>query len=367
VYKIFLCVNIAGITCGVRTFYSGNRYVVLHRYLNLLSSSHQLFTVNHFRLTELRLCIILLATASVCTAQHTVVPRDTSYTLHSTFTKIRKLYPDIDVRPVYPNPSATVVTEKDVTYATLESRKLTANMFYPRGITTAALPGVLMIHGGGWHSGDKSLMTPLAERIAQAGYVVMAAEYRLAPEAKYPAAVHDLYAALLWLCRHAAAYSIDVTKLVVLGCSAGGQLAALVGTTYNKPDPFIPKLPRSHGSRIAAVIDIDGVLAFKHPDSREGSMASAWLGGTYEEASQAWTTASALTHADHHTPPTLFLGSMYPRFLAGRQDYINKLEPFGTKTKTLILDQAPHSFWLLHPWFEPTAFQVIGFLDEVVR
>lgn len=307
---------------------------------------------------------LTLLTGSVVLAQETAIPRDTSYTVESTLQKVSKQYPDIVA--VYSHPSRRITVESEVVYRTIGSRSLTANLFYPKKTRGGKLPAVLMVHGGGWRTGDKSLMTPMAEQIAAFGYIVMAVEYRLSLEAAYPAAVADLYGAILWMHDNADKYFIDTRRLAVLGCSAGGQLAALVGTTYSKQASFHPAFQRIQDIRIGAIIDIDGVLAFKHPDSEEGAMAAQWLGGTYEEKPETWLEASALTHVDEHTPPTLFLSSKYPRFLAGRQDFIRKLNAFGTKSETHYLENAPHSFWLLHPWFEPTVEHVVKFLEETL-
>lgn len=297
-------------------------------------------------------------------AQKSNVPRDTSYTLRSALEKIRKSYPEVTA--VYSNPSPSITVERDLVYRSLGDRTLLADLFYSKAKSKKPAPGVLLIHGGGWRTGNKSLMSPMAEKLADAGYVVMAAEYRLSLEAAYPAAVDDLYQALDWMIDHAGEYAIDTNNLVVMGCSAGGQLAALIGTTYNKPDIFNEQVHRRHRRHISAIVDIDGILAFRHPDSQEGTMASQWLGGTYEEKPDVWREASALYHVDGDTPPTLFLASMYPRFLAGREDYCKALKPFGTRTETKFFEEAPHSFWLVNPWFEPTVQHVLTFLDEVL-
>lgn len=310
------------------------------------------------------LCLLTLTVPDVA-GQDLSILRDTSYTLQSTLRKIKNQYKYREVTAALPGQVSSVTVETDVIYRTTGTRKLTANLFYFRRTEEVKLPAVLMIHGGGWRAGDKSLMTPIAERLAEDGYFAMAVEYRLSPEAVYPAAVEDLYAAIAWLHDNSDNYPVDIHKLAIMGCSAGGQLATLVGTTYNKPAPFIPSLHRVAGVRISAIIDIDGLLAFRHPDSQEGSAATQWLGGTYDESPHVWKEASALTHADQFTPPTLFLASKYPRFLAGRQEYIAKLDSFGVSTKTYFLDDAPHSFWLLNPWFEPTVQYVRAFLDEV--
>jgi acetyl esterase/lipase len=293
-----------------------------------------------------------------CLAQQKNIPRDTSYTLHSTLIKIRKSHPDIEISAAYPIHNGGVTEQKDIPYAEVSGRDLRADLFFKTHPATALRPGILMVHGGGWRTGDKSLMTPMAQQFANAEYFVMAPEYRLSTEATYPAALNDVYTALEWMYENAATYRLDTAKLVIFGCSAGGQLAALAGTTFHKRN--------STHMPVAAIVDVDGILAFKHPDSKEGTMAAQWLGGTYEEVPHRWIEASPLTHADETTPPTLFLGSMHPRFLAGRQDFIRILDSYGVMSRTRIFDDAPHSFWLLNPWFERTVSEVLDFLEEVL-
>lgn len=294
-----------------------------------------------------------------CIAQE--VPRDTSYTISSTLSKFQKHYPELGATPasvLRKNPGV-----KDVVYRTLGNRQLTADIYTPQG-GNQLYPGVLLIHGGGWRAGDKSLMAALGSHLAEAGYVVVAPEYRLSLEAPFPAAVYDLKAAVRWMRKNAADLHLDSTQIAAMGCSAGGQLAALIGTTNNNP-LFEGETNTNHSSMVNAIIDVDGVLAFHHPDSQEGSMAAQWLGGTYEQLPDVWEQASALSHVDQNTPPTLFIASAYPRFLAGRQEFISVLEEAGTKTETKFMKEAPHSFWLFHPWFDTTLIYIVQFLDEV--
>ncbi len=308
------------------------------------------------------LVFLSLAYTSLSWAQQKDIEKDTSYLLESALKKAIRHNKDEDIviSAVYSSPSKKISTEKNIVYKNLDGRVLHADLFYPKKLNKKT-PGILIIHGGGWKSGDKVLMTPMAEKLAETGYFVMAPEYRLSPEAKYPAAVLDLYDAFNWMVENTKEYKIDTSQFIVMGCSAGGQLAALVGTTYNSSTNIYNKETHGH---IAAIIDVDGVLAFKHPDSAEGQVASEWLDGTYEENPVNWEEASALNHVDAQTPPTLFLASKYPRFLAGRQNYIQKLEEYQTPSETYFLNNAPHSFWLFNPWFKPTVKYVQDFLDE---
>lgn len=92
-----------------------------------------------------------------------------------------------------------------------------------------AVPGLLYIHGGGFVMNDLDLTYSTVQRIVdQLGVVVVAVEYRLAPEDPFPAAVEDCYTALNWMTADAAELDIDVTRIGVAGGSAGGGLAAAV-------------------------------------------------------------------------------------------------------------------------------------------
>lgn len=292
------------------------------------------------------------------------IPRDTSYTVRSTYQKLIKDYPDIEaVKPKLPEG----VTHQAKIYRNVGSRTLHADVFYPTQKKPTGYPGILLIHGGGWRAGDRSLMIPLAQQLAAQGYVTVAAEYRLSLEAQYPAAVHDLKAALRWMRSQTKDFSLDTSQIAVLGCSAGGQLAALIGTTNGLAKLEGKKTLGDFSSDVQAIIDIDGVLAFKHPESEEGVVAAQWLGGTYEETPGTWTEASALSHVNKNTPPVLFIASSFPRFHAGKGDMINILKQHDTYYESYLLEGSPHSFWLFHPWFEPTLQYVTGFLNKVFQ
>lgn len=252
-------------------------------------------------------------------------PRDTSYTFDSAFEKYIEDYPGItSVMPTLPG---EVLEFRDIVYKNTGSRNLHVDVYHPADVSqNELLPAVLMVHGGGWISGDRSLLYFMATHLAAKNFVTVSVEYRLSPEAQYPAAVYDIKTAIRWMKDHAEEWGIDKVKIAILGTSAGGQLAALAGATADDPKFEDPADSSKTSTKTQAIVDVDGVLAFIHPDSEEGTVAGRWLGGDQQEAREKWIEASALSHVDKHTPPILFIGSSFPRFLAGREDVIDILD-----------------------------------------
>ncbi|MGI8637043.1 MAG: alpha/beta hydrolase fold domain-containing protein [Segetibacter sp.] len=302
-------------------------------------------------------------TASLSVVAQTSIPRDTSFTVYSAFTKEHKKYPQIQIAQTVM--LRGVLTKLNVVYSTVGGRNLYADIFYPAAKGKKKYAAVIMIFGGGWKSGDRSQNIPMAQQLAAKGYVAVTIDYRLSPEAPYPAAVYDMKAATRWLRANALKYNVELKKIATLGMSAGGQLAALVGTTNGNKKLEGTGGNANYSSDVQAIIDIDGILAFKHPESEEGKVAGEWLGGSYGEKPAGWQEASPLTHAGKNTPPVLFIKSSLPRFHAGRDDFIKKIEPYKIYSEVHTIPDTPHPFWLFHPWFNLTVKYTVEFLDKV--
>ncbi|GAB2942469.1 hypothetical protein GCM10027048_03830 [Hymenobacter coalescens] len=314
----------------------------------------------------------LLGAAVPVWAQQPGAPRDTSFTVHSAYVKAKKQHPSITVaRPPVPK---TIRQRPGVTYCTLPGgRELKLDVFYPKAKRKQRFPAVLVIHGGGWRSGDRSQHVPLAQQLAARGYVAVTAEYRLSTEAQYPAAVQDLKTAIRWLRASTATYPIDTTRVAVWGFSAGGQLAALIGTTNGDPAFEAGSCYRSRSSQVQAIVDADGTLAFIHPESGEGddrkgpSAATLWFGAPKTERTELWHQAGALNHVTAQTPPILFINSSVDRMHAGRDDMRRQLDAFDIYSEVHSFPEAPHPFPLFNPWFEPTLQYTVDFLNRVFR
>lgn len=319
----------------------------------------------------MRPVIILLyiaAMVSQASAQLRPAPRDTSFATYSAYKSALKKYPFITIaNPPVPK---NIISKNNLVYCTVDGRDLHLDVFYPSAKSKKPYPAVLMIHGGGWRSGDRSQHIPMAQQIAAKGYVTITAEYRLSTEALYPAAVNDLKTAIKWMRANAATYNIDTSKIAVWGFSAGGQLATLIGTTNNSKLFLGDGAYSKYTDRVHAIVDVDGTLAFIHPESGEGdeskhtSAGTYWFGYTKTERPDLWKQAGALAHVDSKTPPTAFINSAVDRMHAGRTDYIHKLDSLHIYSEVHALPDTPHPFLLFNPWFEPTLNYTVAFLDK---
>ena len=254
---------------------------------------------------------------------------DTSYSTYSAYKGTLKDHPETKMVPALQRP--TIKELKNITYCTAGQRALKARCFPAGTKGHAGRTAIIFIHGGGWRTGNRTQHYPLAQRLADLGYVCFTPEYRLSTEALFPAGIYDIKAAIRWVRKHAAEYNLDTTRIVAAGFSAGGEMAAFMGTTGNMPLFEGSQCDTEQQSRVNAVIDIDGTLSFVHPDGREGddskriSAATSWFGYPKKDNYFLWQVASPLSYVSNRTPPTLFLNSAVPWMHAGREDYIKVL------------------------------------------
>lgn len=296
------------------------------------------------------------------TSMFSQTPVDTSYTISSTYKKEIKKFPFIKITKKPKN--IEVIQQKDLIYKSIESRDLHLDAFYKK--QKSSNPAVLLIHGGGWKSGNNSQMNLMAQEIASKGYSCFSIEYRLSDEAPFPAGIIDVKTAIKYIKENAKKFNVDTDKIAVLGCSSGGQMAALIGTT-NGDKTFEEKNKFTQNSNVQAVIDMDGVLAFHHPESTEGKYAALYLGGTYEEKPEIWEKASALSNTNSNSQPILFINSDMVRFHAGRDDMIAILNRHQIYSEVKTIQNSPHSFWFFDPWFDEIVNYSTQFLDKIFK
>jgi acetyl esterase/lipase len=178
----------------------------------------------------------------------------------------------------------------------------------PLTTVTRRLPLIVWIHGGAWIIGRKEDTVPL-EWLAQ-GYAVASIGYRLSGDAIFPAQLHDVKAAIRWVRAHADRYALDPSRIVVWGESAGGHLAALLGTTGDVASLDVgDHLDRS--SRVNAVIDFYGnvdLVADASANPAIGTVKSPHsqlLGGPVLERRDLARQANPVAYVSKDDPPFL--------------------------------------------------------------
>lgn len=297
--------------------------------------------------------------------------KDTSYTTIQTWQKIVKKYPD--TKMVYSIQNKNLYQAENVVYKTIIEtnngpRQLHLDIYRPA--KSGNYPALIMIHGGGWRSGNKSMEKPMAQRIALNGFAVITVEYRLSLEAKYPAAIHDIKAAIRFMKDNCNKYNIDTTRIAIEGESAGGQLAMLVAMTNNNAKFEGNTAGSNSTSVVHAAIDVDGVVDFLAPNSlnverKPESPDAFWLGGIFSEKPLIWKEASPIYWVGKSSVPVLFIASSVPRFHAGRDEMMDLLSQNGIYCESKTIQDSPHSFWMFEPWFNTTKKHIVNFLNKV--
>lgn len=190
---------------------------------------------------------------------------------------------------------------RNVVYAQPAGKPLLAELYLPKG--DGPHPGVLVVHGGAWHSGDRHQLAVMAKKFAEAGMAAVAIQYRLAPEHKHPAQIEDCQAAVRWMRDNAKTHRIDADRIGGYGYSAGGHLVSLLAT-LDEPKAVAGQ-PAVTSARIAAAVAGGAPLNFEILPQKS-RMLAYWLGGTRGEKAAAYRHASPTTHITPDDPPMLF-------------------------------------------------------------
>ena len=197
----------------------------------------------------------------------------------------------------------------NIIFAKTPERELRLDVFTPKGVKQPPL--IVYIHGGGWKTGDRKSL--FAKSLTADGFAVASIDYRFAREAKFPAQIFDCKGAIRWLRANADRYGYDPKRIAVMGESAGGQLAVLLGTSGG-----VKELEGDVGgnaeqsSKVQAVVDYFGATDFvlrsrTQPAMTEvpGSVAYEYLGGAVAEKPDLARLASGAEFVSKDDPPLL--------------------------------------------------------------
>ncbi|MBB5962949.1 alpha/beta hydrolase [Planomonospora venezuelensis] len=172
-------------------------------------------------------------------------------------------------------------------------------------------PGVFLIHGGWWSSGDKKYMTEVSRSYAELGYTVFNINYRLSGDAAWPAQRIDAFDAIATARRHAALWSFDPDNYVVVGFSAGGHLATAVGTYKTGGLPGLKGVVGISPVVSPLTAYIDGADTLD-PNKRKLRQAAIQLAGGCAPAGKCariWQSMEVSEHASRGDVPVLSVHS----------------------------------------------------------
>lgn len=240
---------------------------------------------------------------------------------------------------------AGAVVEKDIVYARHDGVDLKLDLYRPENEEGRALPLVLWIHGGGWLNGSKDncKITFLLDH----GFAVASVGYRLTDAVQWPGQIEDCYAAVRYLRGHAKGYGLDGDHIGAMGGSAGGHLAALMGTR--------PAGEEKISSRVQAVCDWYGptdllimppnVVSEKRPlEKVSQSNGAKLLGATVRDVPELAKDASAYYQVSSDDSPFLIMhGSEDPGVPVEQSEKFHEaLEKAGVSSELVIVEGAGH-------------------------
>ena len=258
-----------------------------------------------------------------------------------------------------------VTIDYDVVYGAGAGRDLKCNVYMPPQQGDKR-PAVLLVHGGGWTTGDRSQLHGYGILLGRIGYVCVAAEYRLSGEAKWPAQIHDVKAALRWMRANAARLGIDPAKIAVSGNSAGGHLSLMIAGTQNMAEFEGDGGNAGAGTPVAACVAFYAPSQLYLPDQPLHTEL-AFLFGRDADVEVA-RKASPIEYATPNFPPTLLIHGTKDALVPDESTFrmYSALTQAGVPTDLHIYAGAPHAFDALPDFGRQCAAIISLFLDRHV-
>lgn len=238
------------------------------------------------------------------------------------------------------NPSPDrVAIEEGVVVGDAGGRPLLADVFTPPA-PVANGAGVLLVHGGGWTSGDRKQLHGYGILLGRTGYTCVAAEYRLAGEAKWPAMIDDVRATFDWMRANAGELEIDRDRIAVEGNSAGAHLALMLAGT-------------ARPGELAACVSIYGPTDL----TRDGPRSAEWALREANESNSARNMLGGFEdEARKQASPVMYVSGSFPptMFISGNKDELVNVEhslkmyralvDAGALAELHVFEGQPHAF-----------------------
>ncbi len=255
-----------------------------------------------------------------------------------------------------PTVPASVKVVRDLVYAQYGSREVKLDYYLPKQPASAKIPCIVVIHGGGWRSGDKTRFANFAVALAEQGYAAACIGYRLLPEVEFPAPILDCKAAVRWVRAHATEYGVDPDRIGTIGGSAGAHLVAMLGTSAK-----VASL-EGDGGNAGVSSRVQAVVAMAAPTDM------AAFGERVKMDKDMIALISPVTHVDRDSAPLLLLHGTKDTLVPLAQSELleHKYRQAGVPVELVKFEGAPHGFWNRDPGFSDVIKRAVAFYRQTL-
>ncbi|HUQ38880.1 MAG TPA: alpha/beta hydrolase [Acidimicrobiales bacterium] len=264
--------------------------------------------------------------------------------------------------------TARVTVEEGVVFGQGGGRDLLCDVYVPPEEKRNGA-AILLLHGGSWIAGDRTQLRGYGILLGREGYLCVASEYRLLPEANWPAQIHDAKAALRWLRKNAAMWGVDPDRIAVEGNSAGGHLALLLAGTQGLEE-FAGETDDGVSDAVKAVMAVypPTVLTETTRATSEGRQLLIAMFGEGAAGEAVAELASPITHAKPGFPPTLLISGtndiVVPHESSVRM--YEALAAAGVHVDLHLIAEQPHAFDMQPAFGRLNVQEMLLFLSRYV-
>lgn len=240
----------------------------------------------------------------------------------------------------FPSPTPRRTEDLDVTYCTPDGQPQTLDIYYPK--SGGPWPVFLYIHGGGWTDGDKTEGAGWRS-LNDYGYLVVSINYRMYPAYTFPAMIEDVKCAVRFLRANAGEYNLKPDEIIAAGASAGGHLAALLGTSDQAAGWDVGEY-LDQSSRVQGVYSMSGPTDLTRAfPLLEDAINGAFNGAAGAPQSQR-QSGSPITYASPDDPPFLLMHGDKDPYVPVEQAQIfhARLQELNVKSTLVIVENGDH-------------------------
>ena len=316
------------------------------------------------KITKFSCCVLFVVVITSCLSVQNPNEQPRGYKTY-TGVKMAVLFKTLDLVNLRPELPSELMEYSDIVYKQVDNESLKLDITHLKGIKKSA-PVLIFIHGGAWKSGQKEDYKVYTHYFAKLGYVTVSLQYRLLPKYHFPDCVEDVKSAVRWVASNASNYFIDAENIALVGGSAGGHLAMLVGYSSDSDKFDCSSTDSLVNTKVKAVIDFYGPVDFSPYSEENQHLVDNFVNQPYKKDSQILKEASPLTYISKDDPPTLiFHGTIDELVPISQSDLLKKeLDRVGVVNEYYRLKGWPHAMDMAVPINEYCKRKMVEFLEK---